>query len=150
MKVLVVNGSPKGENSVTLQTVYYLQTKYKESAEFLYLHAGQRIHSLEKDFQTAEELLKGADLILFSYPVYTFLVPAQLHRFIELIKEHGIDMRGKYATQISTSKHFYDITAHQFIQDNCDDKNLIATKRAECRELAAIPHPAEFDKYYNL
>ena len=33
MKVLVVNGSPKGENSVTLQTVYYLQTKYKESAE---------------------------------------------------------------------------------------------------------------------
>ena len=69
MKVLVVNGSPKGENSVTLQTVYYLQTKYKESAEFLYLHAGQRIHSLEKDFQAAEELLKGADLILFSYPI---------------------------------------------------------------------------------
>ena len=29
-------------------------------------------------------------------------------------------------------------------------KNFIATKRAECRELAAIPHPAEFDKYYNL
>ena len=124
MKVLVVNGSPKGENSVTLQTVYYLQIKYKESAEFLYLHAGQRIHSLEKDFQAAEELLKGADLILFSYPVYTFLVPAQLHRFIELIKEHGIDMRGKYATQISTSKHFYDITAHQFIQDNCDDLGM--------------------------
>ncbi len=28
--------------------------------------------------------------------------------------------------------------------------NLIATKRKEVRELAAIPHPAEFDKYYNL
>ncbi len=28
--------------------------------------------------------------------------------------------------------------------------NFIKTKRAECRELAAIPHPAEFDKYYNL
>lgn len=27
---------------------------------------------------------------------------------------------------------------------------FIETKRAECRELAAIPHPAEFDKYYNL
>ncbi len=29
-------------------------------------------------------------------------------------------------------------------------KKIIETKRAECRELAAIPHPAEFDKYYNL
>ena len=29
-------------------------------------------------------------------------------------------------------------------------QNFIKTKRAECRQLAAIPHPAEFDKYYNL
>ncbi len=29
-------------------------------------------------------------------------------------------------------------------------KNFIKTKRAECAELAKIPHPAEFDKYYNL
>ena len=29
-------------------------------------------------------------------------------------------------------------------------KKFIETKRAECRAMAAIPHPAEFDKYYNL
>ncbi len=29
-------------------------------------------------------------------------------------------------------------------------KNFIKTKREECRALAAIPHPAEFDRYYNL
>ena len=29
-------------------------------------------------------------------------------------------------------------------------KNFIRTKREECRQMAAIPHPAEFDKYYNL
>lgn len=29
-------------------------------------------------------------------------------------------------------------------------QNFIALKRQECRELAAIPHPAEFEKYYNL
>ncbi len=29
-------------------------------------------------------------------------------------------------------------------------RNFIRTKREECRQLAAIPHPAEFDKYYNL
>ena len=28
--------------------------------------------------------------------------------------------------------------------------NFIKTKRAECSELSKIPHPAEFDKYYNL
>ena len=29
-------------------------------------------------------------------------------------------------------------------------KNFIASKREECRQLAAIPHPAEFERYYNL
>ena len=29
-------------------------------------------------------------------------------------------------------------------------KNFIKTKREECREMSKIPHPAEFDKYYNL
>jgi len=29
-------------------------------------------------------------------------------------------------------------------------KNFIKTKRAECSQMAAIPHPAEFEKYYNL
>ena len=29
-------------------------------------------------------------------------------------------------------------------------KKLIATKREECRRISAIPHPVEFDLYYNL
>ncbi|MBQ7777468.1 MAG: type I glutamate--ammonia ligase [Oscillibacter sp.] len=29
-------------------------------------------------------------------------------------------------------------------------KNFIKSKREECRQMAAIPHPAEFEKYYNL
>ena len=29
-------------------------------------------------------------------------------------------------------------------------KNFIKTKRAEVREMAAIPHPAEFERYYNM
>ena len=28
--------------------------------------------------------------------------------------------------------------------------NFIKNKRAECRRMAAIPHPAEFEQYYNL
>jgi len=29
-------------------------------------------------------------------------------------------------------------------------KNFIASKREECRRIAAIPHPAEFESYYNM
>ena len=56
--------------------------------------------------------------------MYTFIAPYQLHRFIELLKESGISLEGKYVTQISTSKHFYDVTAHKYIQDNCQDLGM--------------------------
>ncbi len=123
MNVLVLNGSPKGKYSVTLQTVNYLMQLYPD-VTFDVLDVGQKIRAFERDFSPAAEALKKADLILFSYPVYTFIAPYQLHRFIELIKESGIDISGKFATQLSTSKHFYDVTAHRYIQDNCCDLGL--------------------------
>ena len=123
MKILVLNGSPKGKYSITLQTSNYLMQKYPD-AEFEVLNVGQKIRSFEKDFSSAIEAFNKADLILFSYPVYTFIAPYQLHRFIELMKESGFDFSGKYATQLSTSKHFYDVTAHRYIQDNCCDLGM--------------------------
>ncbi|MBQ3119650.1 MAG: NAD(P)H-dependent oxidoreductase, partial [Peptococcaceae bacterium] len=123
MRILVLNGSPKGEYSVTLQTSLYLQKRYPQH-DFEVLHVGQRIKLLERDFTPILEAVEKADLLLFSYPVYTFIAPSQLHRFIELLKASGIDLRGKYATQITTSKHFYDVTAHRYIQDNCQDMGL--------------------------
>jgi len=123
MKILVLNGSPKGEYSITLQTVNYLAKLHPEHT-FEVLHVGQRIKTLEKDFSPALTALENADLLLFSYPVYTFVAPCQLHRFIELMKASGVSFTGKYATQISTSKHFYDVTAHRYVQDNCHDMGL--------------------------
>ena len=123
MKILVLNGSPKGEYSITLQTCLFIMRHFRDHS-FSVIHVGAQIKSLEKDFSKAKKMLEEADLILFSYPVYTFLVPAQLHRFIELMKEMQVNVKGKYAAQISTSKHFYDVTAHQFIMDNCKDLGL--------------------------
>ena len=123
MNVLVIVGSPKGKDSITLHTCLYLEKQFPE-LQFDYLYPGQRIKALEKDFSPALEALHRADLLLFCYPVYTFLVPYQLHRFIELMKASGEDFSGKLATQVSTSKHFYDITAHRFIQDNCTDMGM--------------------------
>ena len=123
MNILVINGSPKGEYSITLQTVLFLQKKHP-GISFEILHAGQRIRSLEKNFTPALEAIRKADLLLFSYPVYTFIAPSQLHRFIELMKEHRADVSGKAATQLTTSKHFYDTTAHRYFQDNVQDMGM--------------------------
>jgi len=123
MNILVLNGSPKGKNSITLQTVLYLQKK-NPGHTFEILHVGQKIKSLEKDFSPALEAISGADVLLFSYPVYTFIAPCQLHRFIALMKEHRADVSGRIATQISTSKHFYDTTAHRYIQDNVQEMGM--------------------------
>lgn len=123
MKIAVINGSPKGKYSVTLQTVLYLEKKFPQ-IEFEILHAGQKIKALEKDFSKAKDLLESSDAVLFSYPVYTFFAPSQLHRFIELAKSNGVNVKDKYATQVSTSKHFYDITAHKYIEENSLDLGM--------------------------
>ena len=123
MNILVINGSPRGQNSITLQTTNYLKILHPEH-EFSVIDAGQKIKALEKDFSKAVEEVKKADLLVFSYPVYTFIAPCQLHRFIELLKEANLDLSSKFATQFTTSKHFYDITAHRYIKDNCFDLGL--------------------------
>lgn len=123
MKVLVLNGSPKGKYSITLQTVLYLQKKCK-FCDFEILNVGQTIKQLEKDFTAAKKAIEESDVLLFSYPVYTFIAPCQLHRFIELMKEHQVEVKGKFATQLTTSKHFYDVTAHRYVMENCQDMGI--------------------------
>lgn len=123
MHITVINGSPKGQYSITLQTVLYLELLHPEH-EFEYITAAKSIRKLEKDFTPAKEALERADLVLFSYPVYTFAAPSQLHRFIELMKESGTALAGKWVSQITTSKHFYDVTAHRYIEENCGDTGM--------------------------
>ena len=123
MKILIVNGSPKGKYSVTLQTLNYLALKFPQH-DFKVIHAGQQIKKIQRDFSSSKKALEEADLIVFSYPVYTFIAPCQLHYFIDLMKENNVDVAGKFATQITTSKHFWDITAHRYIEDNCQDMGM--------------------------
>ncbi len=150
MNILVINGSPKGKYSITLQTVNYLAALHPEHT-FAILHAGQRIKSLEKDFSEAVAALERADLLLFAYPVYTFIAPCQLHRFIELVKESGIDLREKFATQITTSKHFYDVTAHAYVEENCKDLGLkyIRGLSADMDDLLAEKGQKEAENFFD-
>ena len=150
MKIAVINGSPKGKYSITLQTVLYLQKKYPEHIFEIY-HAGQKIKALEKDFSQAKSLLESADAVLFSYPVYTFLAPSQLHRFIRLMKENDVSVRDKYVTQISTSKHFYDVTAHKYIEENALDCGMryIRGLSADMEDLLTDKGRAEAEKFFD-
>ena len=149
MKIAVINGSPKGKYSITLQTVLYLEKKYPQH-EFCVLNAGQQIKSLEKDFSKAKDMLESSDAILFSYPVYTFLAPAQLHRFIELMKSNDVNLKDKYATQISTSKHFYDITAHKYIEENALDLGMryIRGLSADMEDLLSEKGREDAEKFF--
>lgn len=123
MKILVLNASPKGSHSTTVHTALYLQALHPEH-QFAFVPVGQRIKLYEKDFAPLRKELQQADLLLFCYPVYTFIAPYQLHRLIELIKADGVNLSGKFASQITTSKHFYDVTAHRYVEENCCDLGL--------------------------
>lgn len=151
MKIAIINASPKGKYSITLQTVLYLEKKYPQH-EFRVLHAGQTIRALEKDFSKAEEILEWSQAVIFSYPVYTFLAPSQLHRFIELLKEKNIDLSEKYATQITTSKHFYDVTAHKYVEENCLDMNMrfVRGLSADMEDLLTEKGREDAEKFFNF
>lgn len=149
MNFAIINGSPKGKYSITLQSVLYLQKKFPEH-QYNILHAGQIIKNLERDFSQAKDILENADAIIFSYPVYTFLAPSQLHKFIELTKQNKINLTGKIATQISTSKHFYDITAHKYIEENIQDfgMNYIRGLSADMDDLLTEKGQKDLEKFF--
>ncbi|MBQ9686747.1 MAG: NAD(P)H-dependent oxidoreductase [Oscillospiraceae bacterium] len=123
MKILIVNGSPRGRFSVTLQSCLYLEKRFPRHS-FEYLNVGAGIAAFERDMAPAAAAFARAELVIFAYPVYTFLVPSQLHRFVELMKEHKLAVKNQFVTQLSTSMHFYDMTAHRFLDENFRDMGM--------------------------
>jgi len=128
MKIVVLNGSPKGDASVTMQYVHFLQNQYPQH-ELKIINIAQRILSIEKTNNSLDEIvddIKSADGILWAFPLYYLLVHSNYKRFIELIFERGINeaFKDKYAVALSTSIHFYDHTAHNYINSICDDLEM--------------------------
>ncbi len=150
MKVLVINGSPKGKYSCTLQTSLYLEKKFPE-CEYTVLHCAQQIRKYEKDISLLTQEIEKADLVVFSYPVYTFLCPSQLHKIIHILKENECNFAGKFCTQISTSKHFYDATAHKYIEENALDLGFSFIKGlcADMDDLTTEKGQKEAEDFWN-
>ncbi|MFX1329876.1 MAG: NAD(P)H-dependent oxidoreductase [Promethearchaeota archaeon] len=128
MKIIVLNGSPKGDLSVTMQYILYIQKKFPEH-EIKIINIAQQIKHLERDqqkFRKIIEEIKESDGIIWGTPVYFLLVPSQYKRFIELITERNAEsaFKGKYTVALTTSIHFFDHTAHDYLHAICDDLEM--------------------------
>ena len=128
MKITVLSGSPKGEISVTLQYVKYFQKKHPD-CRFEVFHIGREIKSIERKpelFAQIIEEVANSDGVMWCTPVYLLLIPSQLKRFIELIFERGAEdaFKDKYATTLTTSAHFYDHTAHNYLHAVSEDLEM--------------------------
>ncbi len=128
MNIIVLNGSPKGDLSATLQYVHYIAKKYPQH-KFSTLHIARDIQKTENDpqrFAAVIDQVAAADIVLWSFPLYYLLVHAHYKRFIELIWERRATaaFQGKYTLAIATSIHCYDHTALQYIRAVCDDLGM--------------------------
>lgn len=127
MKVIVLNGSPKGPLSVTKQHVEFLKQEFRAPRyEIEMLDVARGIGRLERDegaFDEVMEAIAEADGVLWAFPLYFWLVPSQYKRFIELIFERGGQevFDGKYAAVLSTSIKFFDHCAHEYMRGICED-----------------------------
>jgi multimeric flavodoxin WrbA len=124
----VLHGSPKGEISVTMQYVKFLMKKFPEHAwtvEQIGVNPS-RIENSRGVFGGIIDSVRKADIVLWSFPVYHLLVPAQMKRFIELVHERGAAkaFRGKYAAALMTSIHYYDHTARNYIHAVSEDLGM--------------------------
>lgn len=150
MKITVLNGSPKGEQSVTMQYVHFIEKKFPQH-EFKILNIAQRIKAIEEQEQAFQEILaevKGADGVLWAFPLYFMLVQAHYKRFIELLWERNAQaaFQGKYAAVLTTSIHFYDHTAINYMHAICDDLDMryVDAYSAEMQDLLKAPERQRF------
>ena len=156
MKIVVLNGSPKGDVSVTMQYIAYIRKKFPEHT-YEILNVAHGIRAIEKDpasWNAIIAAIRSADLVLWAFPLYVLLVSAQYKRFIELVFERGAQdaFSGKYAASLSTSIHFFDQTAHAYIQAISDDLGMkyLGAYSAEMHDLLKEDERGRLERFASL
>lgn len=125
MKLIVLNGSPKADNSITLQHINYFREKEKGHTIEV-IDISRKINKIERDPELFEQIVQKmveSDAVIWSFPVYYALVPSQQKRFIELLFERCPEkmFENKYTTAFTTSINFFDHTAHNYMQGVCEE-----------------------------
>ncbi len=128
MKITVLNGSPKGDLSVTMQYINYIEKKFPKH-NFKKFDITSTIKKIERDDKAFDEIIdsiKKSDGVIWAFPLYFLVVHAGYKRFIELISLKGIEsaFKDKYATTVTTSINFFDHTAHNYMRAVSDDLDM--------------------------
>lgn len=154
MNILVFGGSPKGETSVTMQYVKWLQQNRPEH-RFEIVQVAQPIRGLERDpaaMAAIGEQVRNADCILWAFPLYVAMPHAGLKRFVELIAERraGEAFRGKRCAILTTSIHFFDHTAVEYMRGVSEDLGMTVDEvfSAEMQDLIRPGGVARLEQFF--
>ena len=117
MKVVVLNGSPNGNQSVSLQYFHYIRKHFPQNDYHVFNIGLNFYNKSDKDNSDLTDKIREADLILWVFPVYFFNVPSQMKSFIEAIFSSDLKavFNGKYVSCITSSIKISDVTAHKYI-----------------------------------
>ena len=72
MKLVIINGSPKGAESVTMQYIHYIDKKHPEH-EYNIINVAQQIKKIENDENRFEDIIqevKESDGVIWGFPLY--------------------------------------------------------------------------------
>ncbi len=120
MKICVLNGSPRGVDSITLKYVEFLEASSDKDI-FTYHHVAKNYKAYEiSDDELLiliDDIIKS-DLVICAFPVYNFLAPYQLMRFFEVLRDHRIGPRiaNIHFTWITSSNKIGDSFAHKYMR----------------------------------
>jgi len=111
-----------------MQYILYIKKKHPEH-EYNIVNVAQTIKKIENDEKRFGDIInqiQESDGVIWGFPLYVMLVCSQYKRFIELISERNAEavFENKYTIVISTSIHFYDHTAQNYMQSICDDLKM--------------------------
>lgn len=109
MKITVFNSSPKGNTSITLQVIKYLEKVYKQD-NFQIYNVGNGIVTEE-----LEKAIQDCDLIIEASSIFHFSVHAQMMGFFEQLKNKGL-LQNKKVTYILTSMKLGDEIAIGYVE----------------------------------
>ncbi|MFW9867574.1 MAG: NAD(P)H-dependent oxidoreductase [Candidatus Thorarchaeota archaeon] len=128
MQITVLNGSPKGNESVTMQYILYIQKKFPQHTLKI-INISQQIKKIEKNQERFQEIIneiQASDGVIWGTPVYYCLVPSQYKRFIELITERNVEkvFKDKYGMALTTSIHYFDHTSHNYLRAISEDLGM--------------------------
>lgn len=130
MKIAVLNGSPKGMTSTTMEYVQFIQRSFPDH-ELKITSIHLKTKRMEKDdddkvFWGVLNEIKASDAVLWAFPCYYMNVPGYYKRFLELIWEkQGEDFfKGKHAAILCTSIKFFDHAAINYMHAICDDLGM--------------------------